>query len=321
MLKYLPATTAHPDVLVGLDTRDDAGVFQISESLAMIQTVDFFTPIVDDPYDFGQIAAANSLSDIYAMGGTPRTALNILGFPQGIVPQESIARIIQGGYDKATEAGVAILGGHSVKDPELKYGMAVTGFINPQHLRRNSTARVGDALVLTKPVGTGILTTALKNEKLPDDILQHITAAMKQLNQAAAETMQHYEAHACTDVTGYGLLGHLFEMTESSRVTARVFAHRVPLLPEVEHFAAAGNIPGGLKENRKYLMPHLRIAADIDEVTVNILNDPQTSGGLLIALPQQQAEALIAELRRAHQIDAALIGEIGEKSGCAIEVV
>lgn len=321
MLKYLPANTAHPDVLVGLDTRDDAGVFQISDSLAMIQTVDFFTPIVDDPYDYGQIAAANSLSDIYAMGGTPRTALNILGFPQGTVPKESIARIIQGGYDKALEAGVAILGGHSVKDPELKYGMAVTGFIDPKQLRRNSTARAGDGLVLTKPLGTGILTTALKSEKLPDDILQHITAVMKQLNRDAAEIMQRYDTHACTDVTGYGLLGHLFEMTESSRVTARVFARRVPLLPDVALFAAAGNIPGGLKENRKYLMPHLRIAPDVDEVTINILNDPQTSGGLLIALPQQQADDLIAELRRVHQIDAAMIGEICEKSGCAIEVV
>lgn len=320
ILQHLPPAI-NPDVLVGLDTNDDGGVYRISEDLALVQTVDFFTPVVDDPYDYGQIAAANSLSDIYAMGGAPRTALNILGFPQGTVDKKAVSQILLGGYEKAREAGVAILGGHSVKDPELKFGMAVTGFISPKEILRNSTARPGDALVLTKPLGTGILTTALKSEKLPDDLLRIITEAMKQLNKAASEAMKRHSAHACTDITGYGLLGHLFEMANGSGLSAKADAGKIPLFPGVIEFAKGGNIPGGLKENRAFLKPHLKIAKDIDEAIVNIVHDPQTSGGLLISLPPEKAGALVKDLKENSGINAAIIGEMLPKAAIAIEVV
>jgi len=308
-------------VLVGLETNDDAGVIRISEDLAMIQTVDFFTPIVDDPYDYGQIAAANSLSDIYAMGGVPRTALNILGFPNTVIDKKTVSEIILGGYEKAREAGVAILGGHSVKDPELKFGLAVTGFIAPDEILRNSTARVGDALVLTKRIGTGILTTALKNEKLPEELLRIITDSMKQLNKEASEAMKRHNAHACTDITGYGLMGHLYEVVKGSGVSARIEASKILLFPSVLDFARAGNIPGGLKENRAFLKPHLKIASGIDDAMANVLHDPQTSGGLLISLPPANAEALMRDLRENSGIDAAIIGEILPKGVAAIEVI
>lgn len=307
-------------MLVGLETNDDAGIIRISEDLAMIQTVDFFTPIVDDPYDYGQIAAANSLSDIYAMGGVPRTALNILGFPNTVVDKKTVSQIILGGYEKAHEAGVAILGGHSVKDPELKFGLAVTGFISPNEILRNSTARAGDALVLTKRIGTGILTTALKNEKLPEELLRIITDSMKQLNKDASEAMKRHKAHACTDITGYGLMGHLHEVVKGSGVSARIEATEILLFPSVLDFARAGNIPGGLKENRAFLKPHLKIAPGIDEAMVNVLHDPQTSGGLLIALPPENAEALVRDLPENSGVDAAIIGEILPKGEYAIEI-
>lgn len=303
-----------------METKDDGGILRISEELAMIQTVDFFTPIVDDPYDYGQIAAANSLSDIYAMGGVPRTALNILGFPNTVVDKKTVSQIILGGYEKAREAGVAILGGHSVKDPELKFGLAVTGFIHPGEIIRNSTAKPGDLLVLTKPIGTGILTTALKNEKLPDDLLGMITNSMKQLNKAASEAMTRHKAHACTDITGYGLMGHLFEMVEGSGVSAKIVADKAPLFPEVLEFTRAGNIPGGLKENRGYMQPYIKIAPGIDEAMINALHDPQTSGGLLISLPPQNAEALVKDLRENSGINAVIIGEMLPKGDVAIEV-
>lgn len=320
ILRHLPREI-DPAVLVGIDTHDDGGVFRISEDLAMVQTVDFFTPIVDDPYDFGSIAAANSLSDIYAMGGVPRTALNILGYPNTIVDTTAVAQIIAGGYEKAREAGVAILGGHSVKDPELKFGLAVTGFVVPGEILRNSTARAGDALALTKPIGTGILTTALKNERLPENILRLITASMKQLNKAAAQAMKRHGAHACTDVTGYGLLGHLYEMAEGSGLSARIESARVPLFPALWDFARAGDVPGGLKENRRFLQPHLRLAAGLDEAMINILHDPQTSGGLLIALPPEKAQALVQDLKENSGIEAAIIGEMLPRGETAIEVV
>lgn len=320
ILRHLPREI-NPDVLVGIDTHDDGGVFRISENLAMVQTVDFFTPIVDDPYDFGQIAAANSLSDIYAMGGTPRTALNILGYPTAVVDTQTVARIILGGYEKAREAGVAILGGHSVKDPELKYGLAVTGFVSPGEILRNSTAQAGDALALTKPIGSGILTTALKNERLPEDILRIVAASMKQLNKAASEATKRHGAHACTDVTGYGLMGHLYEITEGSGLSARIESTRVPRFPSALEFARNGNIPGGLKENRAFLTPHIRIAPGIDEAMANLIHDPQTSGGLLIALPRERAEALVRDLKENSGIEAAIIGEMLPRGDAAIEVV
>ncbi len=320
-MKHLPNETENPAVLVGLDTRDDAGIIKVSDSLAMIQTVDFFTPIVDDPYAYGQIAAANSLSDIYAMGGTPRTALNILGFPAKTISKQVIARIIEGGYHKTTEAGVTILGGHSVKDPELKFGMSVTGFIDPDDIRRNSTAQPGDALVLTKPLGTGILTTALKNEALPDDILAHITMVMSTLNKQASEIMQQFGVNACTDVTGFGLLGHLYEVAQGSNVSARVFSDYLPLLPDVGFFAEAGHLTGGAKESERYLAKHVHITANVSEIARHVLFDPQTSGGLLISLPLDEAKSFMAKFNKHSQIKAALIGEVKPPSEKTIEVV
>ncbi|RMF54448.1 MAG: selenide, water dikinase SelD [Calditrichaeota bacterium] len=320
ILQHLPATV-NADVLVGLETRDDAGVYRLKEDLAMIQTVDFFTPIVDDPYDFGQIAAANSLSDIYAMGGTPRTALNILGFPVEVVSKEAIARIIQGGYDKAREAGVEILGGHSVKDPELKYGLAVTGFVHPGEIIRNNTPQIGDLLVLTKPIGTGILTTALKKEKLPDDLLHMVTGVMKQLNKTAAEVMKQHGAHACTDITGFGLLGHMYEMVaERQDVGFRVEALKIPLLPSALEFARAGNIPGGLKENQKFLTPKVNISTELDEALVQLLFDPQTSGGLLIACSPESVDGVLRNLTTVG-VEASVIGECVPREEKAIEVI
>lgn len=317
----MPKETENPAVLVGLDTRDDAGIIKVSDSLAMIQTVDFFTPIVDDPYAYGQIAAANSLSDIYAMGGTPRTALNILGFPEKTISKQIIARIIEGGYDKATEAGVTILGGHSVKDPELKFGMSVTGFIDPDDIRRNSTAQPGDALVLTKPLGTGILTTALKNEALPDDILAHVTMIMSTLNKQASEIMQQFTVNACTDVTGFGLLGHLYEVANGSKVSARIFSDYLPLLPDVGFFAKEGHLTGGAKENERYLANHIRITDNVSEIARHVLFDPQTSGGLLISLPLDEAKSFMAKFNKNSQIKAALIGEVKSPSETTIEIV
>ncbi len=319
-MQHLPPLP-NPDVLVGFDTRDDAGVYRIREDLAMIQTVDFFTPIVDDPYDYGQIAAANALSDIYAMGGTPSTALNILGVPLDVVDKKAISQIVLGGYEKAKEAGVAILGGHSIKDPELKFGMAVTGFVAPDEVVKNSTAQPGDALVLTKPLGTGILTTALKKEQLPDDLLQTITAVMKQLNKAASEAMKKYQPHACTDVTGYGLAGHLYEMTEGSGLSARIKTKQLPLFPDVVELAKSGNMPGGLKTNRTYLKDNISIAKDVDDILVNIIHDPQTSGGLLIAFPNDKADAFVRDLQENSGIEAVIIGQFISKGESSIYIV
>ncbi|GAB4377450.1 MAG: selenide, water dikinase SelD [Calditrichia bacterium] len=299
-------------LLVGLETRDDAGVYQISEELALVQTVDFFTPVVDDPYDYGQIAVANSLSDIYAMGAKPLTALNIVGFPIGTLDKKILAKILLGGVEKSREAGVSIVGGHSVKDPEIKYGLAVTALIHPAKIIRNNTAQIGDLLILTKPIGTGILTTALKNETLPDALLAAITDSMKRLNKNASEIMIRYGATACTDVTGFGLLGHLVEMMGTGQKSAKIYTADVPLFSQVFSFIEKKNIPGGLKENRKFLEPILHIPPNFDERFLNLLCDPQTSGGLLFSLPAERAGDCLEELRHSGETKAAIIGEVVE---------
>ncbi len=311
---------ANPDLLVGMETHDDAGIYRISNDLALVQTVDFFTPILDDPNDFGQIAVANSLSDIYAMGGKPKTGLNIVGYPPDIIDKNTIAEILKGGYNKAKEAGVHILGGHSVKDPELKFGMAVTGLIHPDEIIHNSGAKVGDALILTKPLGTGILTTALKNEQLSHDLLSLVSSVMKRLNRAASESMKKFDAHACTDITGYGLLGHLFEMVQASGVSARVFSAKVPLLPGALDFSKKKQLPGGLKDNQEYLQKQVRKKSPIDENLLNILFDPQTSGGLLISISSEQAQSLLRELGNDHN-DYAIVGEITTREEFPVEIV
>lgn len=318
---HLLPKAVNPNVLVGLETHDDAGVYKIAEDKAIIQTVDFFTPIVDDPYDYGQIAAANSLSDIYAMGGTPATALNIVGFPDTVLDMEILAKILLGGYDKAKEAGVVILGGHSVKDPELKFGMAVTGFIHPDKVVRNNTAKTGNVLILTKPLGTGILTTALKNGRLSPEHTRIISQMMMRLNKNASEIMKQFGATACTDVTGYGLMGHLHEITHNSNVSARIFLEKVPLLPGISEHLHKKNIPGGLRDNRKFLEPFIHISPSAEKPEVDILFDPQTSGGLLFAIPAEQATACLEALQQAGETDSAVIGETIEKQKFEIEIL
>jgi selenide,water dikinase len=283
VLASLPRV-ADPDLLVGFDTADDAGVYRLTPELAIVQTVDFFTPIVDDPFTFGAIAAANSLSDIYAMGGRPRTALSILAWP-GSEAFEDLEKVLQGGAAKMREAGCVIVGGHSISDPEIKFGYAVTGVIHPQRIRTNAGAKPGDLLLLTKPLGTGVISTALKQGLARVGDVRAATDSMLTLNRAAAEAMQDLEIHALTDVTGFGLLGHAREIAVASRVTLEIDATRVPILPGALEYVRAGAIAGGLKNNRDFVGPCVEAVSEFDD----LLYDPQTSGGLLIALPGEEA--------------------------------
>jgi selenide,water dikinase len=306
------ADVAHPDLLVGIETRDDAGVFRVREDMALVQTVDFFTPIVDDPYWYGAIAAANSFSDVYAMGGTPLTALNLVCFPIDSAPAEMLAEILRGGYDKAQEAGVVILGGHSVDDPEPKYGMAVTGVVHPDKVVTNAGAKPGDLLVLTKPLGTGIITTAAKFDECPPDVLDEAIRVMASLNHGAAKAMQEVGVHAATDVTGFGLLGHLYQMALASRVSVRLLSDRVPLLPEVEPLATQGNTTRGGSLNREYVGGHLQWSVNISLSMQHVLLDPQTSGGLIIAVAAERVDNLLRRLQDYQTPCAAIIGEVLE---------
>ncbi|GIV18398.1 MAG: selenide, water dikinase [Armatimonadota bacterium] len=311
MLRQFPHI-AHPDLLVGIDTRDDAGVFRVREDMALVQTVDFFTPIVDDPYWYGAIAAANSFSDVYAMGGTPLTALNLVCFPIDHAPAEMLADILRGGYDKAQEAGVVIVGGHSVDDPEPKYGMAVTGIVHPQQVVTNAGAKPGDVLVLTKPLGSGIITTAAKFDECPPQVLAEAIRVMAMLNRGAAEAMQEVGVHAATDITGFGLIGHLHQMALASGVAFRLFSQKVPLLSEAERLAMLGNTTRGGSLNREYVGDSLQFADSVSLPMQHVLLDPQTSGGLVIAVAREREEALLEALR-AHQTPcAAVVGEVLE---------
>jgi selenide,water dikinase len=296
------------DVIVGTETSDDAGVYRIRPDLAIVNTVDFFTPIVDDPYTFGVIAAANALSDIYAMGAEPKTALNIVCFPKGKMDIKILGEILKGGAEKAHEAGVAIVGGHSIIDPEIKYGMAVTGVIHPDKIIRNVGVQEGDALVLTKPLGTGVITTALKKGKASKDTVQAAVAVMATLNAAASKIMRGYPVHACSDVTGFGLLGHALEMASGSGITLILESARLPLLRRARHLAEKGYLTGGCKRNREYLKDKVTLDGSIREGLVEIAFDPQTSGGLLIALPQRYAPKLVGELQDNGLKSAAAIG-------------
>ena len=298
----------HADLLVGTSTADDAGVFRIAPDLALVQTVDFFTPIVDDPFQFGAIAAANALSDVYAMGGEPKTALNVACFPQD-VPFEVLTDILRGGLAKAEEAGVVVLGGHTVIDEEIKYGMAVTGLVHPDRILRNVGARPGDALVLTKALGTGIVATALKRGA--GSPAEHAAAieSMAALNAAAARVLRGFEVHACTDVTGFGLLGHGYEMAHASGVRLALVAERLPLLPGARTLAAAGHLTGGCKRNRDWLADKVEVAPTVPADLAEVAWDPQTSGGLLASIPAPAAPRLLAALTAAG-IHAAAIGTV-----------
>ncbi len=307
MLRMLP-TFVDPNVLVGPETSDDAAVYRLSEEQGLVLTVDYFTPIVDDPYAFGQIAAANSLSDVYAMGGRPIAMLSIVGFPRERLPLTLLGEILRGGAEKGREAGVAVVGGHSIDDAEPKVGYAVVGLVHPARIWRNVGARPGDALVLTKPIGTGIISTAIKNAKASPSAVEAAVRTMAALNRAAAESVETVAVHAVTDVTGFGLLGHLREMTVGSKVRAILRAGRVPLLPDVVVLAAAGMVPGGTKRNLRASATAVKWAAEIPEVMRAVLADAQTSGGLLVATPD--GARLLEALRRGGIREAAQIGEI-----------
>ena len=299
-----------PNVIVGLERADDAGVYKVTDEIAIIQTVDFFTPIVDDPYWFGQIAAANALSDVYAMGGTPKTAMNLVAFPVKQMDLSVLRQIIQGGLDKLTEAGVVLIGGHSIEDKELKYGLSVTGFVHPSRVLTKKNLRPWDRLVLTKPIGTGIINTAIKAGMASAELTDRVTRLMAALNRDAAGVMSHFDVSACTDVTGFGLLGHLAEMVSGSGAGVRVFADQVPVIAEALEFAAMGLIPAGAYKNREFRESMVTFADTVERTRQDVLFDPQTSGGLLICVSAAHAAGIIAALKDSGIGDAADIGEI-----------
>ena len=284
-----------PNLLVGFDKSDDASVYRISDELALVQTVDFFPPIADDPYLFGQIAATNALSDVYAMGGEPKLCLNIMAVPESM-PKEAVHQMLRGGYDKVYEAGALITGGHSILDDEPKYGLCVTGFVHPEKMLTNSGARPGDVLLLTKPIGLGVLTTAQKADMLSPEGLALAHRLMTTLNKSARDAMVKYEVHACTDVTGFGLLGHGYEMAQGSDVSMTIHVDAVNLIPEAVELARIGILPAGMYRNRTFAEPGVD-AGDTELARQDLMYDPQTAGGLLIAAAPQDADALLEELR------------------------
>ncbi|MEV2910691.1 selenide, water dikinase SelD [Paenibacillus larvae] len=309
VLRLLPPAESNPNLLVGLDTSDDAGVYKLTDELALVQTVDFFTPIVDDPYSFGQIAAANALSDVYAMGGKPLTVFNIVAFPISQLDKSILANILRGAADKVKEAGATLVGGHSIDDKEPKFGLAVTGIVHPDKVRANAGAKPGDQLILTKPIGVGILTTSIKKGQLSREEIERVTRVMTTLNKTAAEAMEPYEVHACTDITGFGLLGHTAEMAKGSDVGVRIDASQVPFLPRVRELADAGFVPGGTKNNYAHLEGSVTFNPALDQVAQWMLCDAVTSGGLLIAASSDHADVLLAALRD-RGVQASRIGEI-----------
>ena len=308
-------------MLVGISTGDDAGVYRVRDDLAIVSTVDFFTPVVDDPFTYGQIAAANAMSDVYAMGGRPITALNLVCWPQSGLPREMLHEVLRGGSEKATEAGALIVGGHSVADEEVKYGMAVTGLIDPRRVIRNVGAQIGDALILTKPLGTGVLMTAFKRDRLTPEHYDSAVATMVQLNASAAEVMLQFEVHAATDITGFGLVGHSSKMADGSGVTIVFEESDLPLLPGALECCREGLIPGGGTRNREFYRPRVKISDEVSEEMSAIAFDPQTSGGLLIAVPDREGIRLVAALHSAGVAEACIVGRVAEPSGFAIELV
>ena len=300
-----------PNLMVGFNLADDAGVYRLGDSQALVQTVDFFTPIVDDPFAFGAIAAANALSDVYAMGGRPLTALNIASFPAGALEPEVLNQILLGGQSKVAEAGCTLVGGHTVQDPELKYGLAVTGLVHPDHVYTNAGARSGDLLILTKKLGTGLIANAFKADEIGESDLAEAVESMTALNRTAADCLSDFAVHAVTDVTGFGLLGHAAEMAEGSGVGLVFHAERVPALALALDLAAPG-LRGGSRDNQVFLTPKVTVADRVDVARLNLLFDAQTSGGLLIAVASADAEALLQALHQNGVEAAALVGEVSE---------
>lgn len=313
MLKDIPRSR-NENVLVGFDTSDDAGVYRLTEECALVQTVDFFTPIVDDPFTYGAIAAANSLSDVYAMGGRPLTALSIVCYP-GKGDPEILKQILRGGASKMEEAGCPIMGGHSVSDDEVKFGYSVTGLIHPQRIWTNAGAKPGDALVFTKRIGTGVIGTALKRGLAGEAEVAASVESMLTLNRAAAEALTGLDVHGCTDITGFGLLGHAREMALGSNVTLEIEAASIPLLPGALDYAKAGALPGGLKNNREFASCDVAASPAIEPELESLLYDPQTSGGLLVSLPEASASLFLSRFPQAR-----LVGRVVPRGGKAIRI-
>jgi selenium donor protein len=325
VLSSLPPQFHNPNVLIGTETGDDAAVYKINEETALVSTLDFFTPIVDSPYHFGVIAAANSLSDVYAMGGQPLFALNIVGFPSNRLPLEVLTQILRGAQDKATEAGVSIVGGHTIDDLEPKYGMAVTGVVHPQKALSNRGGRPGDVLVLTKPIGTGIITTAIRRGVASKETEDRVIRVMSTLNKKAMEathSLPSGSVHACTDVTGFGLLGHLRGML-SDDLDALIHSNRVPILPEAREFCAQDIVPGGTKNNQLFLEPHVRWDPSVTEVEKLLLCDAQTSGGILLALQPECLDPYLANCKALGLLDSdvAVIGSLQGNGSRTIRVL
>lgn len=322
MLRQLPPVT-DPNLLVGIATGDDAAVYKMSDDLAIISTVDFFPPIVDDPFTFGEVAVANALSDVYAMGGKPIFALNVVGFPVEL-PHEILGEILKGGASKATEAGVIIVGGHTVDDKEPKYGMAVTGVVRPGEEVTNAGAKPGDVLVLTKPIGTGIITTAGKQERVSEEVLATAVKHMATLNKAAAEAMVKVGVNACSDITGFGLLGHLRGIVQSSNVCARIRLGEVPVIEGVAELLEAGIAPGGTHRNLESVEEIMAWHPEVGDLSRILMADAQTSGGLLISVDPAKKDDLLRELEASGVETRAVVGEILERDalgGQRIEVV
>jgi selenide,water dikinase len=293
-----------------MESLDDAGVYKLSDDLAIIQTVDFFTPIVDNPYDFGQIAVANALSDVYAMGGKPLTAMNVVCFPTKKLDISILKDILKGGVDKMMEAGVTLVGGHSIDDAELKYGLSVTGVVHPDKMITNAGARAGDKLILTKPLGTGIISTALKAGKASKELVAIMTKSMATLNKIASEQMQDIGVNACTDITGFGFLGHAVQLAENSRAGMKVNLDSIPIFDQVKEFAKKGLRPGGLNRNKEFYSKSVEFSEQVPEYMRDVLFDPQTSGGLLISLAEKKTDVLLNRLKDAGITMAAIVGEV-----------
>nr|HID59059.1 selenide, water dikinase SelD [Desulfobacterales bacterium] len=300
-----------PNLLIGYETSDDAGVYRIADDLALVQTVDYFTPMVDDPYQFGRIAAANALSDIYAMGGRPVTAMNIVCFPAKVLSMGILREILRGGLEKVEEAGAVLVGGHSLDDQELKYGLSVTGFIHPDRIITNGGALVGDKLILTKPLGIGVISTAIKGKLASRRAVEAVTRVAATLNRAASEIMLKYRVHACTDITGFGLAGHLLEMARASGVEIAVFTDKIPLIPESKDYATMGLLPAGSYANKRFCGSSVEVDSDkVENVVFDLIFDPQTSGGLVISISEEDAKECLFELRQAGISNAEVIGEV-----------
>lgn len=318
VLRYLPSTH-DPNLIVGTATHDDAGVYRLTDELALVQTLDFFPPVVNDPYIYGQIAAANALSDVYAMGGVPKTVLNLVCYPDDKDPElRWLGDILRGGAERCQAAGATIVGGHSVRDVEIKFGLSVTGLVHPQRVLTNATARPGDRLILTKPLGTGFVTTAHKADACPPDLFQAACASMVQLNAAGRDAVVEVGVSALTDVTGFGLAGHSLEMADGSKVTLIIDLPKLPIFPGAEAFACKPYRTRASGTNAAYVAPHLRRQGRIDPVLEEFFYDPQTSGGLLISVPHERSERLLQMLHSKGITASRIIGEVVEKQDAAL---